>query len=156
MIRIDACSSSSCGENPSISAEIDSFWSNDKFLHITMATECSLSFLSPLPINLLSWITWAPQRDFDCLQASASPDLSPPPPPPSPSLSFSLGSRGNCLFFSPCYILEIFKSEHSVIQTFKGSLCSWCFFFVCIFFFKKEKNHKPLPVCSWNDNEKNL
>lgn len=31
------------GGEGSVSAEIDSYWSNDKFLHITMATESSLS-----------------------------------------------------------------------------------------------------------------
>lgn len=154
MIRIDARSSSSCGVNPRISAEIDSFWSNDKSLHITMATECSLSFLSPLPINLLSWITLTACRHPRLQTFSFFFPLTPPFPIPL-SLSLSLSAREEIVFFSPCYIWEIFKSEHSVIQTFKGSLCSWCFFFVC-FFKKKKKTHKPLPVCSWNDNEKNL
>lgn len=69
----------------------------DQYFHITMVTEYSLLFLGPPPINLLSWIIQAPQKDSDSLEAFTSLHLFLTAPGDFFSLSLSL-----------CYILDIF------------------------------------------------
>lgn len=70
----------------------------DQYFHITMVTEYSLLFLGPPPINLLSWIIQAPQKDSDSLEAFTSLHLFLSAPGDFFSLSLSLLHFGHLLF----------------------------------------------------------